>query len=68
MQPDLVQPDLVQPDIVQLDLVQPDLVQSDHLRRLLAAEYDVQRLQVRFHVGRCWRELERKARDVLWIA
>ena len=32
-------------------------------RRLLAPECDVQRLQVSFHVGRCWRELERKACD-----
>jgi len=34
-------------------------------RRLLAPECDVQRLQVSFHVGRCWRELERKACDTL---
>ena len=34
-------------------------------RRLIAPECDVQRLQVSFHVGRCWRELERKACDSL---
>ena len=32
-------------------------------RRLLAPECDVQRLHVSFNVGRCWRELERKARE-----
>ena len=32
-------------------------------RRLLGPECDVQRLQVSFNVGRCWRELERKASD-----
>ena len=33
------------------------------LRRLLSPECDVQRLHVSFNVGRCWRELERKACD-----
>ena len=32
-------------------------------RRLPAPECDVQRLHVSFNVGRCWRELERKACD-----
>ena len=32
-------------------------------RRLLGPECDVQRLRVSFNVGRCWRELERKASD-----
>ena len=34
-------------------------------RRLIAPECDVQRLQVSFHVGRCWRERERKASNTL---
>ena len=33
------------------------------LRRVLSPERDVQLLHVSFNVGRCWRELERKACD-----